>query len=187
MSLSHSLSRGLQMLLMGILGLLDGVREWGKGTPGPAGPGTRAAARATASRGRLETAEVVPGGLTSAPRSLGLPLWTRLQSRSARRCSAIAPARLGLGLRLRWRRLPSSGSPGPRQRPPAMARAQALVLALTFQFCAPETETPAGKRARSLRAHPASRGRLVARVGVQDARSYVPSVCDRCVRSLCAS
>lgn len=28
-----------------------------------------------------------------------------------------------------------------------MARAQALVLALTFQLCAPETETPAGKRA----------------------------------------
>uniref|UniRef100_A0A8C0CIP3 Uncharacterized protein n=1 Tax=Balaenoptera musculus TaxID=9771 RepID=A0A8C0CIP3_BALMU len=27
-----------------------------------------------------------------------------------------------------------------------MARAQALVLALTFQLCAPETETPAGKR-----------------------------------------
>lgn len=37
-----------------------------------------------------------------------------------------------------------------------MARAQALVLALTFQFCAPETETPAGKRARSLQAYPAS-------------------------------
>lgn len=37
-----------------------------------------------------------------------------------------------------------------------MARAQALVLALTFQFCAPETETPAGKRARSLQAQPAS-------------------------------
>jgi len=28
-----------------------------------------------------------------------------------------------------------------------MARAQALFLALTFQLCAPETETPAGKRA----------------------------------------
>lgn len=37
-----------------------------------------------------------------------------------------------------------------------MARAQALVLALTFQFCAPETETPVGKRARSLQAYSAS-------------------------------
>lgn len=96
-----------------------GCRSGGKGTPGPEGPGTRAAVNITASRGRLETAELVPGGLTSAPRSLGLPLWTRRQSRSARRCSATAPARLGLGLQLPWRRLPSSGSPGPRRRRPS--------------------------------------------------------------------
>lgn len=61
-----------------------------------------------------------------------------------------------------------------------MARAQALVLALTFQFCAPETETPAGKRARFLQAYPAS-----AR-GAGDGSSRV-SECGTLVRVLRAS
>lgn len=83
-------------------------------------------------------------GLTSAPRLLGLPLWTRRQSRSAPRRAAS----LGLWLSSGSARAPASAPrAGPRDRRRCtMARAQALVLALTFQLCAPETETPAGKR-----------------------------------------
>lgn len=53
-------------------------------------------------------------GLTSAPRLLGLPLWTRRQSRSAPRCLARALARLGLG---------SGSSGGPRAGPGASGSA----------------------------------------------------------------
>lgn len=122
--------------------LQAGVPGWGRGAAGPTGGGTPVTARAAASRGRRETAEPA-AGLTSAPRLLRLPLRTRRQSRSAPRCSARAPAL----------RAPAAAPPPPTRGPgavggaPAMARAQALVLVLTFQLCAPETETPAGKRA----------------------------------------
>lgn len=129
---------------------LDLQWGWGREVGWGAGVG-EGSAQAALDRIRLQNPRLPPGGasrplnlrlgLTSAPRLPGLPLWTRRQSRSAPRCFARAQACLGLG----------SGSGGaPRPRLPGtrrhnMARAQALVLALTFQLCAPETETPAGK------------------------------------------
>lgn len=64
-----------------------------------------------------------------------------------------------------------------------MARAQALVLALTFQLCAPETETPAGKRESvgpSLpRGAPGARGVARKKVGVLGDRTL--RACSLCV------
>lgn len=51
-------------------------------------------------------------GLTSAPRLLGLPLWTRRQSRSAQRRFAPALARLGLGLPRVLAAAPPAPGPG---------------------------------------------------------------------------
>lgn len=99
-----------------------------------------AATREATSRGRPETAEPAAGPDVSAPLawapaldSAPVPLGAVL----LRSGSSSARARLGL----RWR--PPRRARGRRRR--TMARAQALVLALTFQLCAPETETPAGK------------------------------------------
>lgn len=138
-------------------------RGWGASRPsqGPrgvgrvCGPGVgEGCARAVCDRtGRRRARARRPAGgaarprnarssLTSAPRLLGLPLWTRRQSRSAPRRFAPALARLGLGSGSGGS-APCAGPRGRRRR--TMARAQALVLALTFQLCAPETETPAGK------------------------------------------
>jgi hypothetical protein len=162
--------------------LVDGVREWGMGTPRPAGPGNRAAARDTTSRGRLETAELAPGGLTSAPRSFGLPLWTRRQSRSARHCSTTAPARLGLPVGLRRRRLPSCGSPGPRRRPWPGLR--------LWSWRSPSSSARLRPRLPQVSARGPSK--LIPRVpggpgmACRWCRS-APSFCGRCVCSLCAN
>ena len=65
-----------------------------------------------------------------------------------------------------------------------MARAQALVLALTFQLCAPETETPAGKRASVGPSSPSPGAGGVSRkkVGVLGDRTW--RACSRCVLSV---
>lgn len=123
---------------------LEGVQEWGRGAPGQSEIGP-AAARAAASRGRHETAEPAAGPDVSAPLAWAPALDSApvpLSAAPLRSGSGSPRAGLGSG----------SGGGTPCARPRGrrrrtMVRAQALVLALTFQLCAPETETPAGKRA----------------------------------------
>lgn len=120
-----------------------------------------AATREAISRGRPETAEPAAGPDVSAPLAWAPALDSApvpLRAVPLRSGSRSARARLGL----RWR--PPRRARGRRRRR-TMARAQALVLALTFQLCAPETETPAGKRASVAPKAGSPRPRAVAQLG----------------------
>lgn len=125
-------------------GLGVGLREWGRGAPGQSDTGP-VAARAAASRGRRETAEPGAGPDVSAPLAWAPALDSApvpLRAAPLRSGSGSPPAGLG------WGSGGGTSCARPRgRRRRTMVRAQALVLALTFQLCAPETETPAGKRA----------------------------------------
>ena len=118
--------RGPAHLRMSVPG---GCRGWWASGPSPGSPGDpgvgEGRVRAAGDRTRQRLARLPAGGasrprnarpsLTSAPRLLGLPLWTRRQSRSAPRRFAPALARLG----------PGSGSGGcaPRAGPLGQAAA----------------------------------------------------------------
>lgn len=168
--------------------LVDGVPEWGKGALGPKGPGTRAAVSTAASRGRLKTAELVPGGPDVSAPLAPAPVLD----------SAPVPLRAALlryGSRSPWARTPAPvASPsqqwGPRTE---TAAPQPWPVLRLWSWRLPSSS--ARRRPRLPQVSARGPSELIPRAGdgssrvcgVRDARSYAPSVCDRYVRSLCAS
>lgn len=115
---------GSALLRMSVPGGFRGGWE-SRPRPGPPGRGPGVGAgrvRAAGDRTGQGRARLPVGGasrprnarpsLTSAPRLLGLPLWTRRQSRSAPRRFAPAPARRGLGSGSRGGGAPPAPGPG---------------------------------------------------------------------------